>query len=99
MYRFQESMRDLIYEDPNGKITILPPITKPKFPVISNYYMPACQSYMMACSGTTKFNTPPEKELTLTRDKYEVGDVLSTEYFIIKTPGQLPTGYDRDSPD
>ena len=50
-------------------------------------------------TGTTKVKPLPEKELTLTRDKYEVGDFVSTDQFISNTPGQLPTRCGRDSPD
>ena len=35
----------------------------------------------------------------MNRDKYEVGYFVSTNKFICKNPGQLPTGYVKDSSD
>ena len=39
----------------------------------------------------------PESEGALSRDRYEVGDFVSTDQFICKTPGRLPEGYGRES--
>jgi hypothetical protein len=39
----------------------------------------------------------PENEGALSRNRYEVGDFVSTDQFICKTPGQLPEGYGRES--
>jgi len=38
-------------------------------------------------------------EGAITRDQYEVGDFVSTDQFICKTPGHLQTGYGRKSQD
>jgi hypothetical protein len=38
-------------------------------------------------------------EGAITRDQYNVGDFVSTDQFICKTPGRLPTGYGRESQD
>ncbi len=35
----------------------------------------------------------------MARDKIKVGDFVSTDQFIYNTPGQLPSGYDREDPD
>ena len=29
-------------------------------------------------------------------DKYEVGDFISTDQFVVKTPGRLPSGFGRE---
>ena len=47
MYHIQEFMRDHIYEQPDGKNTIIPPIINPKFPESQNFSVPYCESYMM----------------------------------------------------
>jgi hypothetical protein len=39
----------------------------------------------------------PKSEGALSCDKYEVGDFVSTDQFICRTPGQLPQGYGRKS--
>jgi hypothetical protein len=41
----------------------------------------------------------PESEGALSRDKYEVGDFVSTDQFICRTPGRLPEGYGHESAD
>ena len=50
-------------------------------------------------NGTTKVKPLPEKEGSFTRYKNEVGYVVFTDQFICKTPGQLTTGYGRESTD
>jgi hypothetical protein len=39
----------------------------------------------------------PENEGALSRNRYEVGDFVSTNQFICKTPGWLPESYGRES--
>jgi hypothetical protein len=41
----------------------------------------------------------PESEGALSRNRYGVGDLVSTDQFICKTPGQLPEGYGHESND
>ncbi len=41
----------------------------------------------------------PETEGALSRDQYEVGDFVSTDHFICRTPGCLHEGYGRESAD
>ena len=69
-------MRKRHYEDPDGRMTILPAIIQPKNSSMSNCIVPPCQLFL-----------------------YEVGDFVSTDQFICKTPGRLPTGYGRESQD
>ena len=38
----------------------------------------------------------PEKKLILTRDKYEVGDFMSTDQFVVNNPGRLLSGFGRE---
>jgi hypothetical protein len=40
-----------------------------------------------------------DREGAITRDQYNVGDFVSTNQFICKTPGRLLTGYGRESQD
>ena len=48
-------------------------------------------------TNTNKVKLLPEKEGALSQDKLEVGDFVSTDQFVCKTPGRLPTGYGRES--
>jgi hypothetical protein len=38
-----------------------------------------------------------DREGAIMRDQYNVGDFISTDQFICKMPGRLPTGYGRES--
>ncbi len=40
-----------------------------------------------------------DREGAITRGQYNVGDFVSTDQFICKKPGRLPTGYGRKSQD
>jgi hypothetical protein len=87
-----------------GRRTILPPIIKPKFPSASNCVVPACQSCLNARARKRSTNVAttkaiPQSEGALSRDKYEVGDFVSTNQFICRTPSQLPEGYGHESAD
>ena len=104
MYRIQEMMRERHYEDPDGRTTILPAIIQPKNPSARNCIVPPCQSCLFAhakkCSPKVSRTQPLEyREGAITRDQYEVGDFVSTDQFICKTPGRLPTGYGQESQD
>jgi hypothetical protein len=97
-------MKPRTFEEPNGNRTILPAIIKPKFEAASKCAVPACESCMLArarkhSTNTNKVKPLAEKEGALSRDKLEVGDFVSTDQFICKTPGRLPTGYGRESSD
>ncbi len=103
MQRIQELMRDQTYEEPLGQRTVLPPIIKAKFPFARNCTIPLCQSCLLARArkrtpGVKHAKADPEKERALSRDRYEVGDFVSTDQFICRTPGCLPEGYGRESP-
>ncbi len=95
-------MRKRHYEDPDGRTTILPAIIRPKNPLAGNCIVPPCQSCLLARarkrSPKVSWTQPLEDpEGAITRDQYEVGDFVSTDQFICKTPGRLPTGYGRES--
>jgi hypothetical protein len=102
MYRIQEMMRERHYEEPDGKKTILPAIIKPKNPSAENCIVPPCQLCLLARARKRspkilRTQALEDREGAITRDQYEVGDFVSTDQFICKTPGRLPTGYGRES--
>jgi len=104
MYRIQEMMRECHYEDPDGRTTILPTIIQPKNPSARNCNVPPCQSCMVARAkkrSPTVSRTQPleDHEGAITRDQYKVGDFVFSDQFICKMPGNLPTGYGRESQD
>ena len=106
MHRIQRLMCERHYHDAEGVTTILPAIIKPKFLTARNCVVPACQSCLLLLARARKRSTKvsrtqplEDKEGALTRDQYETGDFVSTDQFICKTPGRLPTGYGRESQD
>jgi hypothetical protein len=99
MYHIQEMLRERHYEDPDGRTTILPAIIQPKNPSARNCIFPPCQSCLLARAKKRSPNvslTQPleDREGAITRDQYEVGDFVSTDQFICKTPGRLRPGMD-----
>ncbi len=104
MYRVQELMRERTFEEPLGQCIIPPPIIKPKLPSAWNCVIPACQSCLLARARKRTPNVKcstaiPESEGALSRTRYEIGDFVSTDQFICRTPGQLPEGYGHESKD
>lgn len=47
--------------------------------------------------GVKEAKAVPGKKGALVRDKYEVGDFVSTDQFFVRTPGRLPSGYGREA--
>jgi hypothetical protein len=104
MYHVQEMMRERHYEEPDGNKTVLPATIKPKFALARNCIVLPCQLCLLACA---RKHTPNilrqhllnDREGAITRDQYNVGDFVSTDQFICKTPRRLPTGYGHGSQD
>jgi hypothetical protein len=97
-------MRERTYEEPLGQRTVLPPIIKTKFPSAQNCVIPLCELCLLARAQKRTPNVKqtrdlPESEGAHSRDRYEVGDFVSTDQFICRTPGQLPKGYGHESAD
>ena len=104
MYHIQEFMRPCTFEEPNGNSSILSAIINPRFPAAINWSVPECESYILSRSkklliNANKVKPLAEKEGALSCDKIEVGDFVSTDQFVCKNPGRLPTGYGRESQD
>jgi hypothetical protein len=103
MYRIQSLMCERHYEEPDGKTTILPAIIKPtRYATAQNCVDPPCQLCLLARAQKHSpkvlwMQALDNCEGALTRDQYEVGDFVSTDQFINKTPGCLPTGYGQES--
>ncbi len=62
MYWVQELMRERTFEEPIGKLTVLPPIIKPKFASAWNCVIPVCQS----CLLVLEEKVPTELKVLLT---------------------------------
>jgi hypothetical protein len=97
-------MQERAYEEPLGQRTVLRPIIKAKFPYAQNCVVPLCQSCLLARARKHTPNVKRTRDLpqsvgALSRDQYEVGDFVSTDQFICRTPDHLPKGYGRESAD
>ncbi len=104
MYRIQEMMCERHYEEPNGNKTIFPAIIKPKLVSARNCIVPPCQSCLLARArkrtpNVSRTRLLDNREGAITRDQYNVGDFVSPDQFICKTPGRLPTRYGQESQD
>ena len=74
----------------------------PKIKAAATCPIPMCQSCQLSRAkqrkpATTKSKAIPEAIGALTRDKYNVGDFVSLDQYVVKTPGRLPTGFGRES--
>jgi hypothetical protein len=92
MFRIQELMRPQKMEEPSGKETVLPAVIKPKFASTPNCVVPACASCQLARAkkrspGVVKQKPVLDKEGILSHDKYLPGDFVSTDQFVVGTPG------------
>jgi hypothetical protein len=101
MFRLQELMREQKMEEPSGRTSILPPVLKPTFKSTPNCVVPACASCQLARAkkrspGVVRKKPVPEKEAALSRNKIQVGDMVSADQFSCTTPGRLPSGFGRE---
>ena len=103
MQQVQAMMREQIFGDHLGRSQCHPPIIKTKFASTSSCKIPLCQSCLLARSRQLSPNVKrsqvnQDSEGAISRGKLEVGDFVSTDQYVCKTPGRLPTGYGREGP-
>ena len=106
MQDLQELMRPQNILDQNGKvISVCPPILPTKFKSTRNL-KPSDYPFSLASKlatakarelGVSTSKNVPEKVGILSRDKYEPGDMISTDQYVVKTPGRLVKGYGREA--
>ena len=101
MSRVQQLMVEHKAVDANNETVIFPQVIKPKFATTSSCPIPLCTSCELAKAkrrnpGVTKQHSVKEREGILSAGVHEVGDMVSTDQFIVKTPGRLPTGFGRE---
>ena len=104
MFRIQEMMVEHESRDHNDDSVIMPQVIKPKFATTSSCKVPLCTVCELARAKkrnpeVIKQQVIKEKEGILAADKYEAGDFVSMDQFIVKTPGRLPTGFGREGID
>ncbi len=101
MQRVQTMMRKRTFEDPFGRIQVHPPIIKTRFASTASCAIPKCQSCELARAhqrspNVRRVQADQDAEGAISRNKLEVGDFVSTDQFVCRTPGRLPDGFGRE---
>ena len=102
MQRIQELMRVVEISEENGATSTMDRVIIPKIKATATCPIPMCQSCQLSRAKqrkpkTTKSKAIPEASGAITRQKYNVGDFVSLDQYVVKTPGRLPTGFGRES--
>jgi hypothetical protein len=84
--------------DDVGRELILPPVITPTFASTPNCPIPMCHSCELAhqkrhSPKVKQSHDIPEKEALLSRDRYEAGDFVSANQFVVNTSGQLLSSF------
>ena len=101
MSRIQQLMVEHKGVDANSESVIFPQVIKPKFRSASSCPIPLCTSCELAQAkkrnpGVKKQSSVKEKEGILALGAMQPGEMVSTDQFVVKTPGRLPTGFGRE---
>jgi hypothetical protein len=101
MQRIQELMRVVKVEEPDGRLSVMDRVICPKIRAAANCPIPLCQSCQMSRAKQRKPDVKrskavPEEVGALSCEKYETGDFVSMDQYVVKTPGLLPTGYGKE---
>ena len=97
----QTLIKERVYRDASKKEVHLPPFIDCKYKSTPFCRPPKC----MACEfSKAKLRNPklaeskliPGKQHKLSEDQYKPGDYVSSDQFVVKTPGWLTVGYGRE---
>ena len=88
-------------EDPYGTKDGMSPIIQTKFATAEKCAVPVYESCLLGRAknrspGIAKKKVVPYKKGILAREKYEVAYFMSTNKFVVKTTGRLPSGFGRE---
>merc|ERR1712115_706045 len=87
--------------EPSGGKSVEDKIIIPKYSSAATCDIQKCQSCEQAKakqrkSKPTKSNAIKEVKGAITRDKYQTGDFVSMDQYVVRNRGRLPTGYGRE---
>ena len=92
MHHIQELMYVHTAKEPNGKHSLMPTVIEPKF--VSTPNCPVLKYTSCELASAKKLNPQvvqqhaiKEKEGILALDKYQAGDFVSIDQFVVSTPG------------
>ena len=102
MQHIQELMQVMGVEEPGGITLVMDWVICPQIHAAANCPIPLYQSCQMSCAkqflpNFKKSKAGPEEAGVLAQDKYEMGDFVSLDQYVVKTPGHLPTGFGWES--
>ena len=102
MQRVQELMKGHSSKDSAGKSAWMPPVIHPKVPSASSCPLPRCQTCELSRAKkrnakVVKQQAIKEREAVLAWEKYQPGDFVSMDHFVVNTPGRLLSGYGREA--
>ena len=104
MHRIQELCRPVnIYDDAGNVVSVSPPVLPTKLKSTATCAHPVCMSCKLANMKVRNPKVSSSKAVessagVLSTDRYEPGDRISTDQFIVKTPGRLLSGFGREGP-
>ena len=89
---FYFGIGNLVASEPNGKRFLMPTVITPKLAFTSNCPVPKCTycelTHAKKCSPQVILQQAiTEKEGTSALDKYQAGDFVSMDQFVVSTPG------------
>ena len=92
MQRVQELMRVVQVEERNGGVSTMDRVIVPKIQAAANCPIPLCQSCQLSRARLRKPKITKSKAITevegaISKEKYEVGDFVSTDQYVIRMPG------------
>jgi hypothetical protein len=95
MQRIQELMRVIEVKEPDEAISTMDRVITPKIKSAAYCPIPLCQSCQLARAKqrkpkVTRSKAVAEAEGVISNEKYETGDFVSMDQYVVKTPGRLP---------
>jgi len=96
MQHIQAMMRNRTFGDPFGRSHVHPPIIKAKFASTSSCTIPKCQSCELAWArqrtpNVKRMQANEDSKGAISQEQFKVGDFISTDQFVCKTSGRLPS--------
>lgn len=85
-------------EEPTGAVSAMDQVIVPKMKAASTCPIPLCQSCQHSCTWLCKPKLTKSKAIgkvegAILREQYQKGDSVSTNQYVVWTPGQLKEGY------
>ena len=97
MRRIQELMQPQQYEEPSGSSGVMEPVITPHISATSSCAIPVCESSELARAKqrypkVTRSKAIPEREGSISAEKYLPGDFVSMDQYVVRTPGRIAWG-------